>query len=124
LSAGRRTSIAGLVAASVLLATAADRPVLAITAVFLVGAFGFAVNPALTTRVFSESEQAPTLASSLNVSAFNVGITTGPWLGGLALDAGAGYPVVAWIGAGAGVAALGAVALGAVSVRGEEVVVP
>lgn len=60
--------------------------------------------------MFRESEQAPTLASSLNVSAFNVGITAGPWLGGLALDAGAGYPVVAWIGA--------------VSVRGEEVAVP
>lgn len=116
--------IAGLVAASVLLATAASQPVPAIVAVFLIGAFGFAVNPALTTRVFSESENAPTLASSLNVSAFNVGITAGPWLGGLALDAGAAYPVVAWLGAGAGVMALGAVALGAVSVRREKVLVP
>ncbi|MDQ3789838.1 MAG: MFS transporter [Actinomycetota bacterium] len=116
--------IAGLVAASLLLATAATQPVLAVAAVFLIGAFGFAVNPALTTRVFSESEHAPTLASSLNVSAFNVGITAGPWLGGLALDAGADYPVVAWLGAGVGVLALGAVALGAVSVRKEKALVP
>lgn len=58
------------------------------------------------------------------MSAFNVGITAGPWLGGLALGAGAGYPVVAWLGAGAGLLALGAVALGAVSVRGEKVLVP
>ncbi|MFI7674095.1 Cmx/CmrA family chloramphenicol efflux MFS transporter [Actinophytocola sp. NPDC049390] len=116
--------IGGLVAASVLLATAATRPVPAVAAVFLVGVFGFAVNPALTTRVFSESEQAPTLASALNVSAFNVGITAGPWLGGIALEAGAGYPVVAWLGAGAGVFALGAVVLGAVSVRRAAALVP
>lgn len=111
--------IAGLVAASLLLATTASQPAPAIVAVFLIGAFGFAVNPALTTRVFSGSEHAPTLDSSVNVSAFNVGITAGPWLGGLALDAGAGYPVVAWPGAGAGV-----VALGAVSVRREAAPVP
>jgi MFS transporter, DHA1 family, chloramphenicol resistance protein len=58
------------------------------------------------------------------VSAFNLGITAGPWLGGLALDAGADYPVVAWLDAGAGVVALGAVALGAVSVHREKVLVP
>jgi DHA1 family chloramphenicol resistance protein-like MFS transporter len=116
--------IGGLVAASVLLAVSADVPAPAIAAIFLIGAFGFAVNPALTTRVFSEAGQAPTLAAATNVSAFNVGITAGPWLGGLALGAGADYPVVAWLGAGAGVLALGAVALGAVSVRREKVLVP
>ena len=52
------------------------------------------------------------MAAATNVSAFNVGITAGPWLGGRAL------------GAGAGVLALGAVALGAVSVRREKVLVP
>ncbi|MFG1689760.1 hypothetical protein ACGFNP_57110 [Nonomuraea sp. NPDC049269] len=37
----------------------------------------------------------------------------GPWVGGLAIGAGFGYPVVAWIGAGLDVAALGTVGLAA-----------
>ncbi|GAB1512811.1 Cmx/CmrA family chloramphenicol efflux MFS transporter [Actinophytocola sp. KF-1] len=114
----------GLVAASAVLAATAHAPLPAIAAVFLIGAFGFAVNPALNTRVFAESAQAPTLAAALNIAAFNVGITAGPWLGGRALDAGADYPVVAWLGAATGVVALGAVALGAVSVRREKALVP
>ncbi|TDD51783.1 MFS transporter, partial [Nonomuraea terrae] len=56
---------------------------------------------------------APTLAAAVNVSSFNVGITAGPWLGGLAIDAGLGYPSVAWIGAALGVTALAAVSLAA-----------
>ncbi|WP_221762159.1 hypothetical protein [Nonomuraea sp. WAC 01424] len=53
------------------------------------------------------------MAAAMSVSAFNVGITVGPWLGGLAIAAGAGYPSVGWIGAVLGVAALGTVALSA-----------
>ncbi|WP_063041888.1 hypothetical protein [Nocardia pseudovaccinii] len=41
---------------------------------------------------------APTLATAVNFSAFDVGITVGPWLGGLAIGGGLGYPSVAWIG--------------------------
>jgi DHA1 family chloramphenicol resistance protein-like MFS transporter len=51
----------------------------------------------------------------------DVGITAGPWLGGAALDAVAGYPTVAWLGAGLGVIALGVVA---VSVRRKVAVTP
>lgn len=102
---------AGLVVASVTLALLADQPLPAVVAVTLLGAFGFAVNPALNTRVFAEAGGAPTLAAATNISAFNVGITAGPWLGGLALNAGAGYPTIAWLGAGLGVIALGVVAV-------------
>lgn len=102
---------AGLVVASVALALLADQPLPAVVAVTLLGAFGFAVNPALNTRVFAEAGGAPTLAAATNISAFNVGITAGPWLGGLALNAGAGYPTMAWLGAGLGVIALGVVAV-------------
>ncbi len=42
---------------------------------------------------------------------FNIGITVGPWLGGLAIEAGMGYSSVAWIGAVLGVVALGLVGL-------------
>lgn len=109
--------IGGLAVASLVLAVTAASPVPAIIAVVLIGTFGFAVNPALSTRVFTEAGDAPTLAAATNVSAFNVGITAGPWLGGLALDAGAGYPVVGWLGAAVGLLALGVVTVSAVSVR-------
>ncbi|MDA0636230.1 MFS transporter [Nonomuraea sp. MCN248] len=78
---------------------------------FLLGGFGMAVNPALNTRVFTLAAGAPTLAASVNVSAFNVGITAGPWLGGLALEWGYGYASTGWIGAGLGLVALATVAL-------------
>lgn len=104
--------IAGLVAVSAALALTLGSAVPAVVLVFLLGAFGFATNPALNSRVFALTDGSPTLVAATNTSAFNVGITAGPWLGGLALDAGAGYPATAWIGAGLGVAALATVALG------------
>lgn len=105
--------IGGGIAASVVLALGTGTPWLAVVAVVLVGAFGFANNPAINTRVFGLAGSAPTLAAAFNISAFNVGITIGPWLGGLAIDANAGYPSVAWIGAALGIVALGTVLVAA-----------
>ncbi|MEU7741670.1 Cmx/CmrA family chloramphenicol efflux MFS transporter [Nonomuraea sp. NPDC049158] len=105
--------IAGVVVISAGLGVFAGMPGVAIGLIFLLGAFGFSTNPALNTRVFTVGKDAPTLAAATNFSAFNVGITVGPWVGGLAIGAGFGYPVVAWIGAGLGVAALGTVGLSA-----------
>jgi DHA1 family chloramphenicol resistance protein-like MFS transporter len=105
--------IGGLVVLSAALALWAGTAVVAIAIIFLLGGFGFAVNPALNARVFSLSGQAPTIATAINFSAFNVGITIGPWLGGLAIDAGAGYPALGWIAV-----ALGSVALGTVILAG------
>ncbi|GAA1162247.1 MFS transporter [Kribbella jejuensis] len=104
-------SLGGVVAAAVVLALATSTPWLAVPAVIGIGTFGFATNPAVNSRVFSVAGSAPTLAAAFNISAFNVGITVGPWLGGLALDAGAGYPSVGWIGAALGVLALGTIPL-------------
>lgn len=112
---------AGLVVASLALALLADQPLPAIVAITLLGGFGFAVNPALNARVFAEAGGAPTLAAATNISAFNVGITAGPWLGGAALGAGAGYPTLAWLGAGLGVIALGVIT---VSMRRTKVSTP
>ena len=112
---------AGLVAASMALALLAEAPLPAVVAVILLGAFGFGVNPALNARVFAEAGDAPTLAAATSTSAFNAGIMAGPWLGGLALGAGAGYPVVGWLGAALGVIALGVVA---VSMRRAKVLTP
>ncbi|WP_433679483.1 Cmx/CmrA family chloramphenicol efflux MFS transporter [Nocardia sp. CA-119907] len=96
----------GLILFSAILALTATLPVPVVILVFLLGAFGFAMNPALNTRVFALAGNAPTLATAVNFSSFNVGITVGPWLGGLAIDGGLGSPSVAWIGAVLGVAAL------------------
>ena len=105
--------IAGVSALSAVLALWASIPVVAIVAVFLLGGFGFATNPALNARVFSLAERAPTLATAINFSSFNVGITVGPWLGGLAIDAGTGYPALGWIAVALGLVALSTVILAA-----------
>ncbi|MEV8371445.1 Cmx/CmrA family chloramphenicol efflux MFS transporter [Kribbella sp. NPDC056861] len=103
--------ITGLCAMSTVLAFWAAAPMVAIAAIFLLGGFGFAVNPALNARVFSLAGDAPTLATAVNFSSFNVGITIGPWLGGLAINAGAGYQALGWIAAMLGLVALSTVVL-------------
>ncbi|MBO2449003.1 MFS transporter [Actinomadura barringtoniae] len=105
--------LTGLIVISVALALTASAPIPTIALILLLGMVGFGTNPALNARVFTVAGDAPTLAAAFNVSSFNVGITVGPWLGGLAIGAGWGYPSVAWIGAVLGVVALGSVALGA-----------
>ncbi|MFI0371324.1 Cmx/CmrA family chloramphenicol efflux MFS transporter [Actinomadura sp. 1N219] len=102
----------GLVLVSVALALTAGSPAPAVALVFLLGLVGFGTNPTLNSRAFGMVEGSATLVAAGNVVAFNVGITAGPWLGGLAIDAGAGLASTAWIGAGLGVLALGAVAVG------------
>jgi DHA1 family chloramphenicol resistance protein-like MFS transporter len=85
----------------------------AISVIVLLGGAGFAANPALNARVFSLAGDRSTLATATNFSAFNVGITVGPWLGGLAIDAGAGYPALGWIAVAIGAVALATVLLAA-----------
>jgi DHA1 family chloramphenicol resistance protein-like MFS transporter len=104
-----RTLVLGtgiLVAASVLLAVLAENTVVTIVLVFVLGFAGYITNPILQARVFGIAPGAPTLVGATNTSAFNVGNTLAPALGGMAIGAGFGYASVAWVGA-----ALGAVAL-------------
>ncbi|TDB83144.1 MFS transporter [Actinomadura sp. KC216] len=101
----------GLVLVSVGLALVAESPAPTVALVFLLGLVGFGTNPTLNSRAFGIVEGSATLVAAGNVVAFNVGITAGPWLGGRAIDAGAGLASTAWIGAVLGVLALGAVAL-------------
>ncbi|MEU6412377.1 Cmx/CmrA family chloramphenicol efflux MFS transporter [Microbispora sp. NPDC046933] len=88
----------GLLITSIALALTAAHPIPVVILVVLLGLAGFGTNPALNSRVFRIAPAAPTLAVAGNTSAFNVGISVGPWLGGVALTAGLGYPAVAWIG--------------------------
>ncbi len=85
--------------------TAHSKPGAAIT-LLLLGVFGFATVPALQMRVLQHAQQAPTLASGVNISAFNLGNAIGAYLGGLAIDGGHGYTSPCLVGAGLAAAAV------------------
>ncbi|WP_234995732.1 MFS transporter [Streptoalloteichus hindustanus] len=63
----------------------------------LFGMIGAAVIPPMQTRVLATAEGADNLASSANISAFNIGNAGGPLLGGLALSLGSAYSDLLWI---------------------------
>jgi DHA1 family inner membrane transport protein len=77
----------GLLLAIVLLSTQA---VPTVVLVALLGLFGLGANPVLMTLAVRFAGSAPTLGSSLTVSAFNLGTALGSWLAGLALASGPG----------------------------------
>jgi DHA1 family inner membrane transport protein len=56
--------------------------------VFVWGIAGFALVPALQSRVLTVTGEASVLASTLNIAAFNVGIAAGSGLGAVLVDAG------------------------------------
>lgn len=91
--------IGGVIVTSIAIALAASHAAITIALVAALGFAGFVSNPTLNARPFNLVSAAPVLVAALNVSAFNVGITLGPWLGGLAIDERLGYPAVAWVGA-------------------------
>ncbi|WP_053698433.1 Cmx/CmrA family chloramphenicol efflux MFS transporter [Streptomyces sp. NRRL F-5755] len=98
--------IGALTIASALLALTATNLPATIALIFTLGLTGYLTNPVVQSRVFTLAPDAPTLAPAVNTSAFNVGITLTPMLGGLTIDAGFGYTSVAWVGAAVGVAAM------------------
>ncbi|MBO9519546.1 MAG: MFS transporter [Porphyrobacter sp.] len=75
--------------------------------IFLWGVASFALVPPLQVQVMSAAADAPNLASSVNIGAFNLGNAIGAALGGGVIAAGLGYPAVAL--AGAATSALGLV---------------
>jgi MFS transporter, DHA1 family, chloramphenicol resistance protein len=96
-----------LVAMLATLAAAASVPVVLLVAAFLLGVAVFVAATPLNARVFQLAGPAPTLASAVNASAFNVGNTVGPWLGGLVISAGFGFRMPSTVGAVLVTAALG-----------------
>ncbi|GLQ62689.1 MULTISPECIES: MFS transporter [Gluconobacter] len=70
----------------------------ALIATLVWGAATFALMPALQMRVMQAAHDAPALASSVNIGAFNLGNAIGAALGGVALSMGLGYPGVSVIG--------------------------
>ena len=77
------------------------------------GAAAFGMVPPVQMRVMQAAAEAPGLASSVNVGAFNLGNAVGAALGGAVIGQGLGYAAVAWAGA-----ALAGGGLGLVLIQG------
>lgn len=98
--------------------SAHNKPAAAVTIV-LIGALGFATVPPLQKRVLDQAAGAPTLASAVNIGAFNLGNALAAWLGGLVISAGFGYTAPNWVGAALALSALVLVVLSAALERAE-----
>lgn len=111
-------SLSAMVVSLLVLLMLSGSAVGASVSALLFGFSAFSIAAALNGRVFAFAGDAPTLAASVNVSAFNVGNAVGPWIGGLVISAGLGLRAPVWAAAILGVAALG---IAAVSRRVERV---
>ncbi|WP_046495990.1 Cmx/CmrA family chloramphenicol efflux MFS transporter [Streptomyces odonnellii] len=103
-------TLSGIIASTVLLvllALTASNPYAVVTLTFLLGVSAFYTAPALNARMFNIAAAAPTLAAATTTAAFNLGNTSGPWLGGVVIDAGFGFASTAWAGAAMAVVAIG-----------------
>ncbi len=87
--------------AALLVAFAFAMPFAGISAVliFFWGVASFALVPPLQMRVMAAASDAPSLASAVNIGAFNFGNAIGAALGGAVIGAGLGFPAVALAGA-------------------------
>ncbi|RJO78358.1 MFS transporter [Nocardia panacis] len=92
-------SLGGLAVVLVLFTLTAHSKILAAVSILLVGALGFATVPPLQKRVLDQAHGAPTLASAVNIGAFNLGNALAAWLGGQVIAAGLGYTAPNWVGA-------------------------
>ncbi|NHN84807.1 MFS transporter [Acetobacter musti] len=70
----------------------------ALTGVLLWGIASFSIMPALQMRTMLAAHEAPGLASSVNIGAFNLGNALGAAIGGAVLSSGFGYTTVSALG--------------------------
>jgi DHA1 family inner membrane transport protein len=66
--------------------------------IFLLGASASALSPAVQTRLMDVAGDSQTLAAAANHAAFNVGNSTGAFLGGVVIAAGWGLVAPSWMG--------------------------
>ncbi|MFD0257311.1 MFS transporter [Kitasatospora indigofera] len=85
--------------------TAHNRFAAAVT-ITLIGALGFAAVPPLQKRVLDQAAGAPTLASAVNIGAFNLGNALAALIGGMVISAGFGWTAPNWVGAALAASAL------------------
>ncbi|PWI45059.1 MFS transporter [Streptomyces sp. ICBB 8177] len=100
------TTLGGLALVLGVFTVTAHNEALAAVTVLLVGALGFATVPPLQKRVLDQAHGAPTLASAVNIGAFNLGNALSAWLGGVVIAAGFGYTSPNWVGAALATTAL------------------
>lgn len=93
-------SLSFLIAVLVLTSLVMPIQVIMVGAIFLFGMALFSTIPPLQMQVMSHAGDAPVLASSFNIAAFNLGNGMGAWLGSAALAGGAAYTQLPLIGAG------------------------
>jgi DHA1 family inner membrane transport protein len=99
-------SLGALAVVLALFTFTAQNKVLAAVTIALIGALGFATVPPLQKRVLDQAHGAPTLASAVNIGAFNLGNALSAWLGGIVITAGYGYTSPNWVGAALAAGAL------------------
>ncbi|MFE0875649.1 MFS transporter [Streptomyces smyrnaeus] len=90
---------AALLAGWVLFALTAGSQLAAVALVLVQGTLSFAVGSTLISQALYAAAEAPTLSGGFATAALNVGAALGPWAGGLALSAGAGYRAPLWVSA-------------------------
>ncbi|NQX67360.1 MFS transporter [Paenibacillus alba] len=75
--------------------------VLALITIFVLGIAAFGIVPGLQLHMLNTAKEAPTLASTLNIAAFNLGNALGAYLGGVVIDYqfGGGLQAVPWVAA-------------------------
>ena len=78
------------------------------------GAAAFGIVPPVQMRVMQAATQAPGLASSVNIGAFNLGNAVGAALGGVVIGQGLGYGAVPLVGAALAAGGLGLVWVGSI----------
>lgn len=75
-------------------------PLPAAVTIFAWGMATFAMVPPLQMRVMKTASDAPNVASSINIGAFNLGNALGAALGGAVISLNLGYPAISLAGAG------------------------
>ncbi|MGO4615969.1 MFS transporter [Nocardia sp. 2YAB30] len=100
-------TLGGLAIVLALFTVTAHNKIAAAITVVSIGALGFATVPPLQKRVLDQAAGAPTLASAVNIGAFNLGNALSAWLGGLVIAAGLGYTSPNWVGVALVLVALG-----------------
>ncbi|CAM5598138.1 MFS transporter OS=Streptomyces alboniger OX=132473 GN=CP975_17495 PE=4 SV=1 [Streptomyces alboniger] len=117
-------SLGALAVVLALFTFTAHNKIAAAVTITLIGALGFATVPPLQKRVLDQASGAPTLASAVNIGAFNLGNALSAWLGGIVIAAGLGYTAPNWVGAALAGSALVLAVLSAVLERRSSVAVP
>ena len=93
-------SIAALALVLVAMSFVLHMPIVTVVFVGLLGTAAFAIVSPLQLRVLQKAEGVgQSLASSLNIAAFNLGNALGAWVGGLVIAHGPGMQALPWVAA-------------------------